>query len=49
MWLLQPGVAACPARVANYFVKPINLPGATPNVSYGVELEGCQAPPSPEN
>jgi hypothetical protein len=47
VWLVQPNQAPCQAKVGNYYATAIDIPDAA-NISYGVELDGCPAPPSSE-
>jgi hypothetical protein len=47
IWLLGAGAQPCRATVGNYYAAGIDSP--TPNITYGVELTGCQAPPDPAN
>jgi hypothetical protein len=43
VWLTVPGQAPCRAVIGSYYAAAIDSP--TPNVTYGVELDGCPAPP----
>lgn len=43
VWLTVPGQAPCRAVVGSYYAAAVDSP--TPNVTYGVELDGCPAPP----
>jgi len=43
VWLTVSGQAPCRAVVGSYYAAAVD--GPTPNVSYGVELDGCPAPP----
>jgi hypothetical protein len=45
-WLATAGGEPCRARLVGYYAARIDGPPA--NVSYGLELEGCPAPPNPE-
>lgn len=47
VWILQPGVAPCRATVGKAYRAAIDVPGS-PNISYGLELDGCPAPTDPE-
>ncbi|MBA2539158.1 MAG: hypothetical protein H0V17_05940 [Deltaproteobacteria bacterium] len=47
VWILAPGVAPCRATIGNYYAAAIDAP--TPNLTYGIELTGCQPPPDPSN
>ncbi|MEO8698993.1 MAG: hypothetical protein ABI867_03085 [Kofleriaceae bacterium] len=47
VWLLVGGAQACKATIGGYYAAAIDSP--TPNLAYGVELTGCQAPPDPAN
>jgi hypothetical protein len=42
-WLTVPGQAPCRAVIGSYYAAAVD--GPTPNVTYGVELDGCPAPP----
>ena len=44
LWLMQTGQPPCRATPTNFFAAAIDAPGS-PNMSYGVELEGCAGPP----
>lgn len=39
----MPGQAPCKATVASYYAAVVDAPD--PNITYGVELDGCPAPP----
>jgi hypothetical protein len=43
VWLMIPGQPACKATVGAYYAAAVEA--AEPNVTYGVALEGCAAPP----
>jgi hypothetical protein len=43
IWLTVPGQAPCRARIGSYYIAAVD--GPTPNITYGVELDGCPAPP----
>lgn len=43
VWLMTPGQAPCRATAGNYYGAAVE--SAVPNVTYGVELAGCPAPP----
>jgi len=43
-WLMAPGQAPCKATVGSYYAAAVDSPA--PNVTYGVALDGCAAPPS---
>ena len=43
VWLMAPGQPPCKATVGAYYGAAVDSP--TPNVTYGVELSGCAAPP----
>ncbi len=43
VWLMAPGQPPCHATVGSYYGAAVDSP--TPNVTYGVELTGCAAPP----
>jgi hypothetical protein len=43
VWLTVPGQAPCRAGIGSYYAAAVD--GPTPNVTYGVELAGCPAPP----
>jgi hypothetical protein len=43
LWLMLPGQPPCNAVVGSYYGAAVDSP--TPNVTYGVELSGCAAPP----
>jgi hypothetical protein len=42
-WLVLPGQAPCRATIGSYYAAAVD--GGAPNVTYGVELDGCTAPP----
>ena len=42
-WLVVPGQPPCKATVASYYAAVVESP--EPNMTYGVTLEGCPAPP----
>jgi hypothetical protein len=42
-WLMLPGQQPCRATVGSYYAAAVDSPSA--NVTYGVELSGCPAPP----
>jgi len=42
IWLMVPGQPPCRASAGNYYAATVDTP---PNVTYGVELTGCSAPP----
>lgn len=44
VWLLTPGQPPCKATVGSYYGAAVE--SAIPNVTYGVELTGCAAPPA---
>ena len=44
LWLLTPGQAPCQATVGGYYSAVID--GPAPNITYGVALDGCAAPPA---
>jgi len=44
VWLAVPGQPACKATVGSYYAAAVAGPPA--NVTYGVELAGCSAPPA---
>lgn len=43
VWLTVPGQAPCRAAIGSYYAAAVD--GPAPNVTYGVELDGCPAPP----
>jgi hypothetical protein len=43
VWLMVSGQAPCRAVIGSYYAAAVD--GPTPNVTYGVELDGCPAPP----
>jgi hypothetical protein len=43
VWLTVPGQPPCRAVIGSYYAAVVE--GSTPNVTYGVELDGCAAPP----
>src|SRR6185436_14857953 len=43
VWLVTPGQRPCRATIGPYYGAAVDAP--TPNVTYGVELSGCAAPP----
>lgn len=43
VWLTVPGQPPCRAVIGSYYAAAVD--GPTPNVTYGVELDGCPAPP----
>jgi hypothetical protein len=43
VWLMAPGQPPCRATAGSYYGAVVDSP--TPNVTYGVELSGCAAPP----
>jgi hypothetical protein len=43
VWLMAPGQPPCKATIGSYYGAAVDSP--TPNVTYGVELAGCAAPP----
>jgi hypothetical protein len=43
IWLMTPGQPPCKAAVGSYYGAAVD--STTPNVTYGVELTGCAAPP----
>ena len=43
VWLTVPCQAPCRAAIGSYYAAAVD--GPTPNVTYGVELDGCPAPP----
>lgn len=43
LWLAVPGQPPCRASIGAYYAAAVD--GPTPNVTYGVELDGCPAPP----
>ncbi|HEU4728453.1 MAG TPA: hypothetical protein VFT22_11200 [Kofleriaceae bacterium] len=43
IWLVGPGQAPCKATVGSYYAAAVE--SSIPNVTYGVELSGCAAPP----
>lgn len=43
VWLTVPGQPPCRAGIGSYYAAAVE--GPTPNVTYGVELDGCPAPP----
>lgn len=45
LWLL--GAKPCKATVGKYYAARVEAP--TPNITYGVELDGCAAPQDPHN
>nr|HEX4315179.1 hypothetical protein [Kofleriaceae bacterium] len=45
VWLLQPDVPPCEAKIGKMYAAAINVPNNA-NVSYGIELEGCGPPPN---
>jgi hypothetical protein len=47
VWLLQPGGQPCKATIGSFYAVGIDAPEK--NVTYGVELTGCQAPQDPAN
>ncbi|HEY5950613.1 MAG TPA: hypothetical protein VIV40_34210 [Kofleriaceae bacterium] len=46
LWLATAGGAPCQAKIGGYYAAKIEGPPAS--VSYGIELDGCPAPKSPE-
>jgi hypothetical protein len=46
MWLATPNAAPCRAKPGSYFSAKVD--GTPASVSYGFELEGCPAPPNPD-
>jgi hypothetical protein len=42
-WLVVPGQTPCKATVASYYAAVVE--SSEPNITYGVELDGCPAPP----
>lgn len=46
LWLLVPNAPPCKATIGAYYAATIT--DGTPQYSYGVELDGCPAPPDPE-
>jgi len=44
VWLMAPGQPPCKATVGSYYAAAIDAP--EPNVTYGVALDGCAAPPA---
>lgn len=47
LWLLVPGGAPCKPTIGAYYAAGIDAPDK--NITYGVELAGCQPPPDPAN
>lgn len=47
LWLLQPNGQPCKATVGSFYAAGIDAPEK--NVTYGVELTGCNPPPDPAN
>jgi hypothetical protein len=43
VWLMAPGQAPCRATVGSYYAAAVD--STVPNVTHGVELSGCAAPP----
>src|SRR5262249_32813230 len=43
LWLMLPGQPPCKATIGSYYGAAVDAP--TPNLTYGVELSGCAAPP----
>jgi hypothetical protein len=43
VWLSVPGQPPCRAVIGSYYAAAVE--GSVPNVTYGVELDGCAAPP----
>jgi len=43
VWLMLPGQQPCRATAGAYYAAGVDAPA--PNVTYGVELDGCPAPP----
>jgi hypothetical protein len=43
LWLMAPGQAPCKATIGSYYAAAVD--SSIPNVTYGVELAGCAAPP----
>ncbi|MEO7732581.1 MAG: hypothetical protein ABIY55_16555 [Kofleriaceae bacterium] len=43
-WLMVPGQAPCKLTIGSYYGAAVDAP--SPNVTYGVELAGCAAPPA---
>jgi hypothetical protein len=43
VWLSVPGQPPCHAVIGSYYAAAVE--GSVPNVTYGVELDGCAAPP----
>jgi hypothetical protein len=43
VWLVTPGQPPCKAAVGSYYAAAVD--SSVPNVTYGVELTGCAAPP----
>jgi hypothetical protein len=44
VWLMLPGQPMCHATIGSYYAAAVD--GPTPNITYGVELAGCAAPPA---
>lgn len=44
VWLLTPGQPPCKAAVGSYYAAAVDSP--EPNITHGVELTGCAAPPA---
>ncbi len=47
LWLLDPRGQPCKLTIGNYYAVGIDAPEK--NITYGVELTGCQPPPDPAN
>jgi len=47
IWLVTPGAVPCRASLGRYYAA--KLPGPPASLAYGVELEGCAAPPDTQD
>src|SRR5512138_2742812 len=47
VWLMAPNARPCKPAIGGYYAAAIDAP--TPNLAYGVELNGCAAPQDPQN
>lgn len=48
LWLMPARGAPCKVEIGAYYAAAIDVPGG-PNITYGVELSGCAAPPDPDD
>jgi hypothetical protein len=47
LWMLTPQGQPCKATIGSYYQAAVDAP--TKNITYGVEVTGCAAPPDPQN